>query len=480
MKRKLIVNNQNILQKLNFLSLYTLIFNLSLYTLIFNYIQNNNFMKQLIYTINKILSIRLNIYKIYFTIILFLPFIQTNLRLRFGAGWQLYIPLIFLLYFIILLKRKDFYNYFVLITISIIFILVSDFYGLYLYRDFSLSSNLLHQIKSLGARISVETIRFLSSIIFFFLTIYLIKNITMLQKSLKYFLYTSLFQAIYGFYEFISKVFFHFLPLLNSKAYSHGTYRIFGTFYEPSQYGQFMLISILVLILYKSLTTVVIKNYQYDFFIKNYKKILFFMLIMLFFSFSRAAMLSGMIVIFVYSILSMKNIKRIFQIFGFIFILALSFFIFIKINLTEKELDAWIYLLTSDTGNGAIARINGVFYNLYLSWVFLVNNFLGIGQGSIIIKFGMLPMFPRLLIENGVFIGLAYIVFLMNLILNTRNLSIKRLRINFYILIVGLIMIQMNYSSDNDPWIWFLLAIIFKSKYILNNYIRNENSRCKN
>ena len=436
------------------------------------------FLQQINYAINKILSIKINILSLFYFIILFLPLVQTELRIRAGAGWQLYIPLIFLLYFIVLLKRKDFYNYFILINISIIFIIISNFYGLYLYRDFPLTSNLLQQIKSLEARISVETIRFLASILFFFLTVYFVKSIYIFQKSLKYFLYASFFQVIYGFYEFISKVFIHFLPLLNSKAYSHGTYRVFGTFYEPSQYGQFMLISILVLVLYKYLTTTLMTNYKYDFFIKHYKKIMIFMLVALFLSLSRAAMLSGIIVLTIYFILSMTNIKKIFQIFSFALLLALLFFIVIKTILSENEFDAWLYLLTSDTGNGAIARINGVFNNLYLSWIFLLENFLGIGQGSIVIQFGMVPMFPRLLMENGVFFGLAYILFLVKLVLNIRNISIKRIRINFYILIAGLVIIQMNYSSDNDPWIWFLLAMIFKSKYILNKHIRNYN-KCK-
>ena len=433
------------------------------------------YLSNMYYAINKILSIRINIYSIYFTIILFLPLIQTELRIRIGAGWQLYMPLIFLLYFIILLRRKNFLNYFLLITISVIFISISNFYGLYLYKDFPLTVDLLQQIKSLEARMSVETIRFFVSILFFYITIYLVKNIYILQKSLKYFLYASFFEVIYGYYEFISKVFINFLPLLNSKAYSHGTYRIFGTFFEPSQYGQFMLISILLLVLYKSLFNLLIfKNPLNDFFVRNYKKILTLMILALFLSFSRAAMLSGLIVIGIYLILSITNIKKVLQIFGFLFFIGLLFFIVIKISLTSQELDAWIYLLTSDTGNGAIARINLVFYNLYLSWVFLLENYLGIGQGNIVIQFGMVPMFPRLLIENGVFIGLVYILFLMKLVLNTRNIVIKKIRINFYILIAGLIIIQMNYSSDNDPWIWFLLAVIFKSKYIINDYIEGK------
>jgi len=435
------------------------------------------YLSNMYYAINKILSIRINIYNIYFTIILFLPLIQTELRIRIGAGWQLYIPLIFLLYFIILLKRKNFLNYFLLITISVIFISISNFYGLYLYKDFPLTVDLLQQIKSLEARMGVETVRFFASILFFFITMYLIKNLYILQKSLKYFLYASFFEVTYGFYEFISKVFLHFLPLLNTKAYSHGTYRVFGTFYEPSQYGQFMLISILVLMLYKSLLKISNEN-RTDFFLKHYKKVFVFMILALFLSFSRAAMLSGIIVISIYVIFSMTNIKRIFQVLSFIFVLILLFFIVIKISLTQEELDTWLFLLTSDTGNGGIARINGVFFNLYLSWIFLLNNFLGIGQGSLILQFGMLPMFPRLLIENGIFIGLLYILFLIKLLLNTRNITLKRIRINFYVLIAGLIIIQMNYSSDNDPWIWFLLATTFKSKYILNNYIRN--SQCKN
>jgi hypothetical protein len=435
-----------------------------------NTIKKYAVIEQVNYAINKILSIKINLLSLFYFIILLLPLIQTELRIRAGAGWQLYIPLIFLLYFSILVKKKDFYNYSILIIVSLIFISVSNLCGWYLYKDFPLTSSLLQQIKSLEARMGVETVRFFSSILFFFLTIYFIKDINVFQKSLKYFLYTAFFQAIYGFYEFISKIFINILPLLNSKAYSHGTFRVFGTFYEPSQYGQFMLISILVLVLYKSFIKIFFFNNN-DFFIKNYKKIFLFMLLMLFASFSRAAMLSGIMTIVIYFIFSMTNIKKVSQIFGFILLLSLLFFTIIKISLTQKELDTWLFLLTSDTGNGGIARINGIFYNLYLSWIFLLKNFLGIGEGSMIIQFGMIPMFPRLLIENGIFIGLFYILFLIKLVFNTKKIIIKQLRINFYILIGGLIIIQMNYSSDNDPWIWFLLALLYSFPKLLKNHI---------
>ena len=155
-------------------------------------------------SISKKTSIRVNLLGIFYLIVFLLPLIQTELRIRVGAGWQLYIPLIFLLYISILTKKRDFYNYFIMGNVLMLLMLVSNFYGYYIYSDYHLTQDLLKHIVSIEGRMGVESVRYTSSILFFLTTLYVVNNFSVLIKSLRWFLYASLFQGIYGIYEVIA------------------------------------------------------------------------------------------------------------------------------------------------------------------------------------------------------------------------------------------------------------------------------------
>lgn len=428
-----------------------------------NKIKQHHITLQIEYAINKILSIKINILSLFYFIILLLPLIQTELRIRIGAGWQLYIPLIFLLFIAILVKKKkDFINYFISIFILFLLMIISDIYGYMVFHDYPLTSNLISQIVSLEARMGVESVRYVTSIVFFFITLYLIKSFTILLKSTKMFLYAVLFQAFYGAYEFLVKFVFTFLPLINSKAYSHGTYRVFGTFYEPSQYGQFILIGMLVLILYKR----VLKQFNiYDnsIFVKHYKKLLLLFLIALLLSLSRAAMLAGFIVYIIHLISSLYSLRKIVKVIIFSGIITLLFTMYVNIVLTDQQYQNWIYLLTSDTGNGLIARINGVIDGLIVSISYSFTNYLGIGQGTLILTSGNTPFLLRLISETGILVSFGYLIFISSILYNnSRNIIFKDIKHHIFLIVIALLIIQLNYSSTNDPWIWFLLALLYK------------------
>jgi len=420
--------------------------------------------KNIIFAYNKILSIKINIYNIFYLIIFLLPLIQTELRIRIGAGWQLYIPFIFLLFVVILKKRKkSFYNYGLTTLILLMFTLLSDIFGYFEYKDFSLSESLMQQIHTIEARMLVENVRFIASILFLIITLYLLKSYQLLLKSLKTFLYASLFQAVYGIYEFVSKISLHFLPLLNKKGYSHGTTRLFGTFFEPSQYGQFMLISILSLILYSSLNNKFSQYIKSDFFIKNYKKILFLFFVTYLLSLSRAAFLIGFVVLIIYFLSSITSIKRLFRLMIFLSFVSLSFYIYLSSVLSQTEYKNWTYLLTSDTGNGLIARIYLIFnyFNSITHYIF--SHPFGIGNGLAIVENGMLPFFFRLPMESGLIIFLFYLLFIFLILLrNTIYTKNKSIKLNIFMLLIGILIAQFNYSSTNDPWIWFLLALLYR------------------
>ena len=426
-------------------------------------------------SISKKTSIRVNLLGIFYLIVFLLPLIQTELRIRVGAGWQLYIPLIFLLYISILTKKRDFYNYFIMGNVLMLLMLVSNFYGYYIYSDYHLTQDLLKHIVSIEGRMGVESVRYTSSILFFLTTLYVVNNFSVLIKSLRWFLYASLFQGIYGIYEVIAKTALTFLPLVNSKAYHHGTFRVYGTFYEPSQYGQFMLIGILCLFLYKSLA----KSHNLsvsDVLIKHYKKVYLVMSAGLMLSLSRAAFVATAFIMFVYLLASIFSLKRFITLISAVLVIWLSFFIYLNHFLSEEESRRWIYLLTSSSGNGLLARIERTFIGIYAILTRMVQHPLGIGQGVAILMSGTMPFMFRLVIESGVLVWIGYIVFLFNVwfrnIFHIKNTEIK---INLLLLYLALLIIQFNYSSDNDPWIWFLLAILFKVSTILK---KEDSSGC--
>ena len=99
--------------------------------------------------------------KLFYLSVFFLPLVDSVLELRVGAGWEIYIPLIFISFFI----TPQIFNY----RISLVFILAvisvvtSGIVGLLLV-DGNISENLRSQVHSPEAGIFVESIRFTASI----------------------------------------------------------------------------------------------------------------------------------------------------------------------------------------------------------------------------------------------------------------------------------------------------------------------------
>ena len=98
----------------------------------------------------------------------------------------------------------------------------------------------------------------------------------------------------------------------------------------------------------------------------------------------------------------------------------------------------------------------------------VINNILGIGEGVISLQFGMIPFIFRLAIEKGVFIFVGYAIFISSIyIKGFFYVKDKIIRTNMLLLLTGLIAIQLNYSSTNDPWIWFLFAMLFNAPLVI-------------
>jgi hypothetical protein len=423
----------------------------------------------------KIINAKINILHLFYLIIILLPLVDTILRVRIGAGWQLYIPLIFLLFLSLVVKYKDFSKYFSIAIIVIIFLIFSNIIGYIQYYDYKLPDMLISQVGALEYRMIVESIRYLSALFFFISTLYLVRNTKVLGRVLIFFLYSVLIQSVYGIYEFLVKKNQMILPLLSERSSDSANIRVYGTFYEPSQYGQFMLIGLLVLILYKCLTYYN-NNIDSSIFTRNYKAFLVLFFISIILSFSRAAFVILIAVLFIYFILSMTKFRKIISIISMCVFIGVIFFIYIKFSLSMVEYERWLALLSADTGNGLVARINMVFDSLFRMSQYVVNNPFGVGSGTVqILGMGAAPIIFRFFVEQGIFIGILYVVFLWSILVRVKMYSIeKNLKISIYLLFTAMLMVQANYNSTVDPWFWFILAILFKAPYILKRQKKYE------
>lgn len=424
------------------------------------------------YAKNKILSIRFNFSRLFYLIIFLLPFIQTELRIRIGAGWQLYIPLIFLLFFSLMVKINKFKNFVFLTIILFISMLFSNIYGYYLINNFySLSMDQLQQIQSIEAVMSVETFRWIACIMFFSITLFMTKNLLIYLKALRIFIFSVFFQALYGIYELIVKLYLSFLPLLNIKAYSHDTFRVFGTFFEPSQYGLFILVGITIFAYYLSLLKRINYQIQYDLLFK-YQNIIFIILIIaLFLSLSRAAMLIGIVLLLINFLISLFRANHLIKNLFIISFIAFFAYLYLFVFLDDNKRETWFYLLTSNEGNGLFARIYLVINDMYEFLILFFYNFLGTGQGTaIILEQGMVPFIFRFFLENGFFISISYLFFIFTIIRRAKKRHYKFTKKTLLISLITICLIQFNYNSTTDPWIWFLFALLYNSYYFNLNY----------
>ena len=176
--------------------------------------------------------------------------IENAIEVRIGAGWQLWmfpLALLSINYFLseknpFIIKKQGLF-FFLLLVLAI----TSSLFGLFFTDYPPLSETVFRQIVSHEARIIVSNIRFVVCIVGILLMLHYSKKYPLWpQKGLLTFLKGGSLVAIYGLYEFI-------LSLLDAKLYllpgswgTINTVRSASLFYEPSQFGFFCVVLLLL------------------------------------------------------------------------------------------------------------------------------------------------------------------------------------------------------------------------------------------
>jgi len=398
--------------------------------------------------------------KLFYLSVFFLPLVDSVLELRVGAGWEIYIPLIFISFFI----TPQIFNY----RISLVFILAvisvvtSGIVGLLLV-DGNISENLRSQVHSPEAGIFVESIRFTASIMLFVLSVYFFKNEKIFKTALAIFIFSASLEALYGVYELFIKIYYSsdYLPLLSQRAVERTTnIRVWGTFYEPSQFGIYMLMSLLVLLIY-------LARYQClaaDFVIK-YKYLFVFVLFAgVVISLSRAAFLVLLFAAVIYFILVRQNFyKKLYSILLLTLLSSSIIFIYFYYLGEETFLQGWFYKYfeSSKLMHDSIGYLS-YDYSLFFKYIS------GIGQGALLLytESGTNYM-ARFIIESGWFALVVYTFIYGKNLYQLFRMDRSTVNVLFIVLLLSFFAITIKYNSSTHSWTWFLLAII-------HSYVRNS------
>ena len=406
-------------------------------------------------------------------IVLTLSLVDGSLRIRIGAGWQIStIMTIFLLMHVFtkgIVKRHK-VNTFVFALVSGL-IIISSAIGFLSYSDsIKISTLIASQVSSIEERMFVEMIRLISGIaIFFLITIYIDSKEKLLEIS-KYFIYGSLLQAFYALYEFSVKFtgMVGYLPLFRGgDEHVANLPRAFGTFYEPSQLGLFIVVSVFVYMWYLSSLKVVHMNNNTQTLYKRRYLFMFILALALLASLSRAGLI---VFIASYSIYILLNIERLFKKPTYILMAIFFSWIFYELAIVlygENYFISWwnlVYHADKDTGNSIASRLNGLPTYFQIVTKVLLSSPFGSGVGNLMFTYSMVPFFFRIIGELGIFITVLYFSALTYMLVKIK--TFRHSRSELFILFISIILTQLNYNTIGHQWIWFVMSLIFVSKCI--------------
>jgi hypothetical protein len=387
---------------------------------------------------------KINRVSIFYLIVITLPFVDGYLKLTAGARWEIYTPLIFFLLLLTpeSLKIKEF-KYFLF---SIVSILMSNTYGL-LYISSDLELKIVQQIYSREARMLVETVRFVTCISLFLLTVYFFKRDSVRRNSLRLFVFTAFFLTLYAYYEVLIKsmsLVGHF-PLLSARAVERiSNIRAWGVFYEPSQFGMYIAVSISIFFVYKR----DYGRYARNFLIKYHHIVVILLVSGVILTLSRAAMLILIPVLLIYLFSYKALTSKVF------YILSISTIVFLYFYLTDSS-RTFQHWYGSHVSNDKV--LTDTLEYLFIDFSLLFENWPGLGQGMylLLIETGS-SFFKRIIIENGLLFSLAFfLLFIRNFYWLFRNKDWP-----MYVLLASLLVLTIKYNSSTHAWYWFVLGFV--------------------
>lgn len=428
---------------------------------------------------------------IYWVLILSLPVVDGVLRVRLGAGWEPSIILALCLFVGSLYIFNSSYcvrNIFLFFSVFFFLLLLSNFFGYFYYSDdLILSSEQMLQIRSVEARMLVESIRYLACLFVFLFTYFYLNTIKKIVSAACAFLCAAWVEGLYGIYEFTVKIngLAGYLPLLRGdQGNAHTILRSYGTFFEPSNFGQFMACSFLFYLGFIQFAK------QIDFdegFLVRRKFLLFFVFFAaVLLSFSRTAFL-GLFVGVVFKVSAdflsgHAGRMKAAVIWGFSSgVLILAAVVLVIGNVSEYYVDRWLsytFDFSSDVDyeNTALSRSQS-FYDMALHLLKTIKDFpLGVGQGMAYLEYPFTPFIIRLPVEMGFLSTSFFLVMIFVVVMSLFRRS--SLAYCFSPAFVCLLLCLANYNSTNHVWLWFCFGFFFRLSKLRWKCIPNENFSC--
>lgn len=401
-----------------------------------------------------------SILNIYCLILLFSSLVHGYIRVRVGAGFEIYIFIILFLAILFLQNNKVVLKEYLPLLLIVLLSFISNILG---YLNF-FNENLVDSFNSnitFESKMIVDSFRFYVGVMFLFISFWVITSLEILIKTIYIFLLGALSQALYGIMEFFLKLNGSTFLLINEKSIEKEMIvRSYGTFFEPSQYGIFIGATILFYLLFLKLS--VSTKYEKSFLVKYSNIVILIFLFALLFSISRAAFIAFFIAIIPYIIMNVYKPKiYISLIIGLMFFFSFDFFSHI-----ETQIFKGFALYESSYENTLLNRLLGIvsIYNVALQKVFEFPY--GAGIGSSYFVFGNPGILFKVMYELGIvnsLVILSIVVYIFFVILRMKYYKMELLS-----LLVFLIIALQNYDSYSHVWILFMLFVLYNvPKFIM-------------
>ena len=421
------------------------------------------------------LAVRSDVITLFGVVVFLLPLVDGVLRLRLGAGWEYYIPLVILLVAALVARSTPRYRarlnrYFAYLAVVGLLVFAANVVGLIRMGDVEIDPVLVAQVHSPIARMIVETIRLWASWLVLLLCVTLIDDRGRLRRVLEAFLYGALLQASYGIYEVVTKLFAPGLPLVNPRSIERiHIVRSYGTFFEPSQFGQFMLIALLCFAVYLA-----IYGDRMERRLVRWRGLVVGLLIMgLVASLSRAAFLVGAGCLLV-TLLVHRGDRTLRKTLLFSVVISVLFAGVMVVYWSYRgtaEFEDWIDLFAGqgDYENFAVNRFLAMGEALLGSATVMIRNPLGIGTGMAIFEYSTIGAPFRFTMEYGILLTLIVALLSLHVLHSLWRVRIRAVRGRLVVLFFGIAGILFNYNSVTHAWLWFVGGILLVSPGILRS-----------
>ncbi len=418
-------------------------------------------------------AIRSDVVTVFCVVVFLLPLVDGMLRIRIGAGWEYYIPLVMLVSASMVARHSLRYRvrinrYFAYYFAGSVLVSISNIAGLVRVEGVELDPVIVSQVHSPIARMIVETIRLCASGLVLLLCVTLVDSWTRLRRVLQAFIYGALLQASYGIYEVVVKLFAIGLPLVNTRSIERSNIvRSYGTFYEPSQFGQFMLIALLCFGLFQA-----IYGSHSELKLVRWRGVAFGLLVAgLVVSLSRAAFIVGsgcLVLVFVLQKDGRGLRRTLLLVVGILVVFGGAMVLYWN-SRDEGDFGRWLDLFVTQGAyeNLVMSRILTMGETLGRSAADMIRNPLGIGTGMAIFEYSTIGAPFRFIVEYGVVLTIVGAILFLRYGWTMWRGRSGRSGDRLAVLYIAFTAILFNYNSVTHAWTWLVVGIMMVASRIL-------------